>query len=286
MTDDWEDGFDTWTPPRQGDAPDDTGVDLDREALLRLARELAAKRQAEQGHGSDELEQLKQVLRERAEAIAHRERELAELQRRLESGKQGKRDPGTGGEALVARERAALERAQAVEKRERDLQRRAADLDAETARVQKRVEELAARLAEAEARAVEASAERELATAERDHLEERERAARAVEKELAALRVDLERQREREPAALESASPSGEGGRERELRRLEARLDERERELALVRQGLDAERNALRERERTLRRREVAEARQTFEAPLAPPSFSEGLAAFARRRSR
>ncbi len=53
-----------------------------------------------------------------------------------------------------------------------------------------------------------------------------------------------------------------------------------------MRQGLDAEWNTLRDRERALRRREVAEVRQSFDVPLAPPSFSEGLAAFARERSR
>jgi len=36
----WEEGFDTWTPRRSSEpAGDDTGVDLDRESLLRLARE-------------------------------------------------------------------------------------------------------------------------------------------------------------------------------------------------------------------------------------------------------
>ena len=74
--------------------------------------------------------------------------------------------------------------------------------------------------------------------------------------------------------------------REDELRVLESKLETRERELALMRQSLDAERNALLDRERALRRREVADVRQTFDAPLAPPSFSEGLAAFARGRSR
>ena len=101
------------------------------------------------------------------------------------------------------------------------------------------------------------------------------------------LRVELE-QRERAPATLEAARPprTRRNEREDELRRLEGRLDARERELALMRQGLDAERNALRDRERGLRRREVAEVRQSFDAPLAPPSFSDGLAAFARERSR
>ena len=55
---------------------------------------------------------------------------------------------------------------------------------------------------------------------------------------------------------------------------------------ALVRQGLDAQRNELRERERSVRRRDLAEARQTYEPPLAPPSFSEGLAAFVSSRGR
>jgi hypothetical protein len=74
--------------------------------------------------------------------------------------------------------------------------------------------------------------------------------------------------------------------REAELRRLEARLEAREHELALLRQGLDAQRIELRERERTLRRREVADVRQTFEQPLAPPSFADGLAAFVSSRGR
>jgi hypothetical protein len=71
--------------------------------------------------------------------------------------------------------------------------------------------------------------------------------------------------------------------RERELERLETKVDARERDLLLLRQGLDSERNALLERERALRRREVAEVRESFAPPLAPPSFSEGLAALARR---
>ena len=60
----------------------------------------------------------------------------------------------------------------------------------------------------------------------------------------------------------------------------------RERELALLRQGLDAERNTLLERERALRRREVAGVRQSFDEPFVAPSFSEGLAAFVSSRLR
>jgi len=74
--------------------------------------------------------------------------------------------------------------------------------------------------------------------------------------------------------------------REGELRRLEERLELRDRELALVRQGLDAERNQLLERERALRRREVADVRKSVDEPFAAPSFSEGLAAFVSWRSR
>jgi chromosome segregation ATPase len=289
MTDSWEDGFDSWTPRRQEGSPDDTGVDLDREALLRLARELAEKRRTGREQPDEELEELKQSLRERAEAVAQRERELAELQRRLGNAKASKQkqEASSGREALVARERAGLERAQALQQRERDLQARIAELEAETARIAEREQELAARLAEAEARVTEASAEKELAVAERERLDEREHAARAVEKELASLRVELERQRGHvQTDAAPGAAAPAEGEREDELRRLEARLDARERELAVMRQGLDAEWNTLRDRERALRRREVAEVRQSFDVPLAPPSFSEGLAAFARERSR
>jgi IgA-specific serine endopeptidase len=271
----WEDGFDSWTPRRRDNASEDTGVDLDRETLLRLARELAEQRRAEQAHGDDEFERLKESLRERAAAVAERERELTELQQRL-GGRPAKRDAAA--ETIAARERATYERAQALEARERELQERAAQLEAETARLAEREQELAGRLDEAERRAEQAAAERRLAAAERERLEEREHAAREVEKELAALRVELERKR---PAAV---LPPGE--RADELAKLEARLDARERELALMRQRLDAERNALRERERVLRRREIAEVRQSFEPPLAPPSFSDGLASLARERSR
>jgi hypothetical protein len=111
------------------------------------------------------------------------------------------------------------------------------------------------------------------------------------------MRVQLDEERgriearEREVAARRAAvgdttEPDPYEERERELRRLETRLEARERELALIRQGLDAQRNELRERERAIRRRDLAEARQTYEPPLAPPSFSEGLAAFVSSRGR
>jgi chromosome segregation ATPase len=299
----WEEGFDSWTPRRGGGAPDDTGVDLDREALLRLARELAEKRHSEQEHAGAELERLKQSLRERAEAIAARERELAELQTRLGEGKPGKqKQPDTAtADALVARERAALDRAQTLEARERELQERAADLEGQAERIEQRERELAVELALAQSHVNDSLSERELASAERAKLEERAEEARRVEKELAARRIELEQERERletrareveartralEAIPAEPAEPPADPyeQRESELRRLETTLEARERELALVRQGLDAERNALLERERALRRREVADVRQSFDAPLVAPSFSEGLAAFVSSR--
>jgi chromosome segregation ATPase len=299
----WEEGFDSWTPRRGRAATEDTGVDLDREALLRLARELAERRHSEQEHAGAELERLKQSLRERAEAIATRERELAKLQKRLGDGKprkQEQRETADTG-ALVARERAALERAQTLETRERELQGRAADLETQVERIEQRERELATELALAQSQLNDSLSERELASAERAQLEERAEEARGVEKELAARRIELEQERDRLEArareveartrALEAVASDPQEPRadpyerrESELRRLEAKLETRERELALVRQGLDAERNALLERERALRRREAADVRQSFDAPLVAPSFSEGLAAFVSSR--
>ena len=299
----WEEGFDSWTPRRGSGAPDDTGVDLDRDALLRLARELAERRHSEQEHAGAELERLKQSLRERAEAIGARERELAELQTRLRDGKPRKqKQPNTANtDALVARERAAFERAQTLEARERELRARAADLEAHVEQIEQRELELATELAQAQAQLNDSLSERELASAERAKLEERAEEARRVEKELAARRIELEQERARlETRAREvegrtralAGTPADPGElstdpyeqRESELRHLETTLEARERELALVRQSLDAERNALLERERALRRREAADMRQSFDAPLAAPSFSEGLAAFVNSR--
>jgi chromosome segregation ATPase len=301
----WEEGFDSWTPRRGAGTPDDTGVDLDRDALLRLARELAEKRRSEQEHAGAELERLKQSLRERAEAIAARERELAELQKRLGGGKPSRRnqpDTATTAEVIVARERAALQRAQTLKARERELQERAAGLERQAARIEQRERKLASELEQVQSHLDDSLSERELASAERAKLEERAEEARRVEKELAARRIELERERERLearareveartrglgaiPADSEEPSTDPYERRESELRRLETTLEARERELALVRQSLDAERNELLERERALRRREAADVRQSFDEPLIAPSFSEGLAAFVSWRS-
>ncbi len=302
VVDRWEDGFDSWTPRGAGGA-EDTDVDLERESLLRLARELATQRNTDHAQSRAELEQLKQLLRERAEAVAERERELDELQRslgarklpKLKPSKESKQDPAAA-EALAARERAALDRAQALEARENELAQRQAVLEAEARDVSERERAVAAELEAARSQRTESETERQLAAAERERLETREQAARQIEKELAAVRIELERQRDglearaREVEAktreLSGAGTDPYAEREAELRRLELKLAERERDLALTRQGLDAERNAVLDRERALRRREVADVRQSFETPLAPPSFSEGLAAFARGRTR
>jgi chromosome segregation ATPase len=300
VVDRWEEGFDVWTPRGTGAAPDDTDVDLEREALLRLARELAERRHAEQQRAVSELDELKQSLRERAEAIAARERDLDRLE---QAGRPKKREKApaaaVAAEALLARERAALERAQALEVRARQLEERGAGLEAEAARLGEREQELAAELARAQAELGESRAERELASAERTQLEARAEETRRVEKELASRRIELERERDgleargREVEAREQALGTADpddadpyAEREQELRQLEARLATRERELALMRQGLDAERNAVHDRERALRRREVVEVRQSFDAPLVPPSFGEGLAAFVSSRGR
>jgi hypothetical protein len=230
---------------------------------------------------------LKQSLRERAEAIAARELELAELERRSGGDHRTKKSAGGGTEAIAARERAALERAQALEARERKLEAKATRLAADRARIAEREHELAERLAEAEARTSEAAAERELAIAERKLLDERERATRAVEKELASLRVQLERERAHAGAPADTGAPEGTAplpARDSTLRRLEARLEARE--LGLMRERLESERNALLARERVLHRREAAETRRSFAAPPSPPSFSDGLASFTQGRSR
>jgi hypothetical protein len=320
----WEEGFDTWTPrtPKTAESAEDTGTDLDRAELLRLARELAEQRQAPTVAGDAEIEQLKQSLRERAEAVAARERELNELQRKLERDRPGirgrielrpKRGDGVDGEALAARERATVERSHALEDRERAVAAEAAELEAETERLAERERRLAEELKTVQTTLAATEAERELAAAERERLEERDRAIHEREKTLAAARLELaaERQKledraraverqaaaasthDRQPAsdhaeavARERAALVAVEERERALADRETRLEDSERELALRRREVEAERNALLERERRRRRLDVAEAGDPVARPFAPPSFSDGLASLARSRSR
>lgn len=316
--DSWEEGFDTWTPrtPSQAGPGDDTGTDLDRAELLRLARELAERRHTPQTGLDPEIEQLKQSLRERAAAVAARERELTELQRRLERDRPGvrgrfdpraKRSDAVDEETLAARERATHERMQALEQRERAVEAQTAELLAEAERLAEREGQLTEELQAVETKLAETEAERGLAAAERERLEERDRTVHEREKTLAAARLEIEAERQKlearaiaigvQAAALGSTAAQSEEQpaaaalaavekRERELSRRAENLDESERDLARVRQELDAERKALLERERRFRHREVADVRESFAQPFAPPSFSEGLAALARSRSR
>jgi hypothetical protein len=321
--DSWEEGFDKWTPrtPKAAESADETGADLDRDELLRLARELAEQRQAPVVGADSEIVQLKQSLRERAEAVAVRERELTELQRKLERDRPGirtiglrpKRADAVDGEVLAARERATAERTHALDDRERAVAAEAAELEAEAARLAEREAELAEELRTVQTTLAATEAERKLAAAEREQLEERDRAIHEREKTLAAARLELAAEREqqearardleRQAAALaandERPAPdhAAEAARERaalaalEERELaladrESKLEDSERELALRRRELEAERNSLLERERRRRRIDVAEERDPVARPFAPPSFSEGLASLARSRSR
>jgi hypothetical protein len=109
-----------------------------------------------------EVEDMKRQLREHAQRVAAREKELEEL--RLEvAGRQGRRRPAA---AAVP-----------------------AGPD--------RSEELARKIAEAEKREREAVQELALAKAERERLDEREQAIRKVERELAGLRMHLQEERKR-----------------------------------------------------------------------------------------
>jgi chromosome segregation ATPase len=107
----------------------------------------------------EEVEEMKRALREHAQHVAAREKELEEL--RLEvAGRQGRR------------------RAPAAPGPDRS-------------------DELARAIAAAEKREREAVQELSLAKAERERLDEREQAIRKVERELAGLRIKLEEERER-----------------------------------------------------------------------------------------
>jgi chromosome segregation ATPase len=116
-----------------------------------------------------EVEDMKRTLREHAQRVAARERELEQL--RLDvAGRQGRRrQPPPAAPAGPDRS-----------------------------------EELARKIAEAEKRERQAVQELALAKAERERLDEREQAIRKVERELAGLRMHLQEER----ARLTSSAPS------------------------------------------------------------------------------
>jgi chromosome segregation ATPase len=117
-----------------------------------------------------EVEEMKRALREHAQNVAAREKELEEL--RLEvAGRQGARRPS----AASGNNRDLADAVARAEKREREA-----------------VQELA------------------LAKAERERLDEREQAIKKVERELAGLRIQLEEERARVTGAAHTEpEPSG-----------------------------------------------------------------------------
>ena len=121
-----------------------------------------------------EVEEMKRTLREHAQRVAARERELEQL--RLDvAGRQGRR-------------RQAAPAAPAPAGPDRS-------------------DELARKIAEAEKRERQAVQELALAKAERERLDEREQAIRKVERELAGLRMQLEEERARLTGSAASEPP-------------------------------------------------------------------------------
>jgi cell division septum initiation protein DivIVA len=121
-----------------------------------------------------EVEEMKRSLREHAQNVAAREKELEEL--RLEvAGRQGRRRPSAPAAAPSADPGGP-----------------------------DRSKELARAISEAEKREREAVQELALAKAERERLDEREQSIRKVERELAGLRVQLQEER----AKLTGAVPT------------------------------------------------------------------------------
>ena len=123
-----------------------------------------------------EVEEMKRTLREHAQHVAARERELEKL--RLEvAGRQGRRRPTA---ATTPAAPAGPERS----------------------------DELARKIAEAEKRERQAVQELALAKAERERLDEREQAIRKVERELAGLRMHLQEERARLTGSAPSEPPA------------------------------------------------------------------------------
>src|SRR5436190_95091 len=150
--DSWEEGFDVWTPPAAQAAGEatDTGTDLNRDELLRLARELAGRRLAAQ---AAELETRGAVLEAEAARIAAQERELeTEL-----AAAQVRLSEAIAEQELTAAERERLEeRDRAVHEQEKALAAVRIELEQERRRLGSRTHEPHARAA-----ALDAGAEAE-----------------------------------------------------------------------------------------------------------------------------
>jgi hypothetical protein len=129
-----------------------------------------------------EVEEMKRQLREHAQHVAAREKELEEL--RLDvAGRQGRRRTPAPTPATAGPDRSG---------------------------------ELARKIAEAEKREREAVQELALAKAERERLDEREQSIRKVERELAGLRVQLQEEQARLAGRPTEPEPSSEPEPERE----------------------------------------------------------------------
>ncbi|HEY2072768.1 MAG TPA: hypothetical protein VGG88_04260 [Gaiellaceae bacterium] len=153
---------------------------MDIEEVRRLARDLASRRDSVYAEVQAEVESMKATLRERAEAIAARERRLAELEQRVAAN-------GVVDEIEAARraqEQAEAERRLAAAERER--------LDEREQRIRSVEKELAAQRIELEQRRSPSC--RPAASTRQRELDEREAALDVREAELeqreAALRGD------------------------------------------------------------------------------------------------
>ncbi len=136
-TDPWEEGFDTWTP----DAKD---------RLQELARGLAETRGSEQEHAREEVEELKRVLRERAEAAEEYLRQVEALRRRMELAPAVKaldvNELRAAAEAELALARAEREKLEEREAAVHAVERELAGLRVELARERQALEQLRAEL--------------------------------------------------------------------------------------------------------------------------------------------
>jgi chromosome segregation ATPase len=303
--------------PSELDArPTVEALEEERRRLKELERNLAAERNRVQEAATKEIARMQAALREAADRAGKRERELERTQRKLERAGRGGRLAAFGlAGRSPDRDQAIAQREARADERERTLAAAAAELEREVARLR----ELEATLAEsrtgveqAEALAADA-AELEVRKADLDRkveeLVEAERrsaellAARAAELEersadLRARQEAFEAERSRAVAGVstESETPKTEGppnelddrstllaSREAEIQESVAALERRERELAELRNELQAEQERLADRAQRL-----AEAER--QAPIrgrAVPSmtFSEGIRALSRRRA-
>lgn len=153
---------------------------MDIDELRRLARDLASRREAAYDEARDEVESLKATLRDRARAVAARERTLAELEDRVSGNGLAEEID----EARRARAEAETERSLATAERDR--------LDEREQRIRSVEKELASQRIELERTKV--PARRAPASVRQRELDEREKALAAREAELeqreAALRGD------------------------------------------------------------------------------------------------